>query len=335
MISELREALVRVQLRLRDAILNRCRELSADQLASVASTSGGGDVTFTIDVAAEELLVAALEEEIGSLGTSLVVLFEGQQGEPIVVPKEISPQRAEFRSIWDPLDGSRMLAYQLHSGWVLCSAAPNRGNQTRLADAVIAVQTEVPTLNQRDMAILSVIKGQPLQAELEEIDSGLPRPLSLRPSQATTIENGFIANECYFEGPAALLAEIEEEIIYRALGDGQPGQARVWRDTQLSSAGTLYNLLSGKLRFAHDFRPLMRRSLAEQGRALSLCAHPYDLCTAPLLCGAVGVVLTDPWGEPFDAPMAIEHDVAWAAYANRELAAALAPIVRDVLRSGT
>src|SRR4051812_35710460 len=59
------------------------------------------------------------------------------------------------------------------------------------------------------------------------------------------------------------------------------------------------------------FRPLMRDRLAARGQVISLCAHPYDLCTAPLLCSALGVVLTNPLGGPFDAPMSLEDDVAW------------------------
>ena len=130
-----------------------------------------------------------------------------------------------------------------------------------------------------------------------------------------------------------LLAQIEEDILRRALGATQPGAARVWRDTQLSSAGTLFNVLSGKVRWAHDFRPYMARAVTTHGATMSLCAHPYDLCTAPLLCAALGVVLLDPSGAAFTAPMAIDHDVAWCAYANQALVDQLQPHVRDTLHA--
>jgi len=344
-LPEICAAIVRVHEQLREAIMQRCRGASADELATVTDRDGSGDVTFAIDVAAESLLADALEAELIGLETSMVVLFEGQKYGPLVLPRGTSPSASEFRSIWDPLDGSRLLSYQLHSGWILTAVAPNRGDDTTLADAVIAVQTEVPTLNQRESAALSVVGGRQksevrgqksevrgvLDAHLVNVETNDRRPLALLPSQATSIESGFVANECYFEGPAGLLAEIEEQIVLRALGKGKPGEARVWRDTQASSAGTLYNLLSGKLRWAHDFRPLMREALRARGEELSLCAHPYDLCTAPLLCEALDVPLADPWGAPFNAPMSVSDDVAWVGYANRDIAAKLAPIVREVL----
>jgi hypothetical protein len=337
MLQQLAAAIRRIHEELRDAILQQCRAAGSDDLIQVAATDGAGDETFKIDTAAEKLLAPALERELLPLGVSMVALFEGQR-EPLVIPRGTLPDDAQFRSIWDPLDGSRALAYQLHSGWVLTSVAPNRGEETRLSDAVIAVQTEVPKLNQRTAVVLSGVRERPgqtpaLRATVVDVQSGEERPLALAPSRSTTLAKGFIANEFYLDGHCELLAQMEDEIVLRAFGEAQEGEARVWRDTQLTSGGTLYNVLSGKVRWAHDFRPLLAETLAKQGKPMSLCAHPYDLSTAPLLCEALGVVLTNPLdGSRFDAPMTLTDNVAWSAYANAELAAKLRPIVSEVLK---
>ena len=62
-----------------------------------------------------------------------------------------------------------------------------------------------------------------------------------------------------------------------------------------------------------------------------LACHPYDLCTAMLLEEAGGVV-TDPWGDPLDAPLDTTSPVAWVGYANPALAARIGPVLAEVLR---
>ncbi len=336
-LSALATALGAVHTSLREAILQQCRAQSCDSLAQVVTSEGEGDETFAIDLAAEELLPDLLERALAPLGVSMLVLFEGQTAGPIVIPRGSDPATAQFISLWDPLDGSRMLAYQLHSGWILTAIAPNRGAETLLSHAVIALQTEVPTLNQRESAELVAIQhgGERPEFVAHWLDgqTGTRRPCVLHPSPVKTLQRGFVAHEGYFEGTSTLLAELESEILLRALGPSTPGAARVWRDAQITSAGTLFNLLSGKIRWAHDFRPLLQNTLAAQGEPLTLCAHPYDLCTAPLLCQALNVVLTDPLGETFDAPFSVTENVAWCGYANRALADQLIPIVRSVLQT--
>ncbi len=129
-----------------------------------------------------------------------------------------------------------------------------------------------------------------------------------------------------------MLAEIEERLVRRILGPGDAGAARVWHDTYISSGGVVFNLLSGRLRWAHDFRPIVRRKMESQGLAMSLTAHPYDLCTAPLLAEALGVHITNPWGGPLDVPMTLHEDVAWVGYANDEIRRQVEPELQAVLR---
>ncbi len=328
---EIAQAIRRVHAEIRDTCLANCRQVSMEELARVARQEKE-DACFVIDIEVEKRLPELLERELGPVA-SVAVVFEGQgDGPPLVVPRGVSEDEAEFRAIIDPVDGSRGIAYQVRPAWVLTAVAPNRGLQTTIGNADVAVQTEIPIVNQRESACLSVVRGEPLMAEMVDIDSGVVRPLTLCPSSAESIENGYVGVETYFDGPSVLLSEIEERLIARILGPSSPGSARVWHDTYISSGGVVYSLMCGKLRWAHDFRPLVRRAMEKRGLAMSLTAHPYDLCTAPLLASSLGLHITDPWGAPLDVPMTLDDDVAWVGYANDAIRQQVEPHLQATLR---
>ena len=73
-----------------------------------------------------------------------------------------------------------------------------------------------------------------------------------------------------------------------------------------------------------DLRPLVLDD------ADGLACHPYDVCTAMLLVEAGGVV-TDPWGQPLDAPLDNSSPVAWVGYANAALAARIGPVLAELV----
>jgi fructose-1,6-bisphosphatase/inositol monophosphatase family enzyme len=329
--QEIAAALGRIHAQIREACLEQCRRATMDQMAAVARQEQE-DACFEIDVQVEHVLPDLLERELGPIA-SVAVVFEGQgDGPALVVPRGVSEDAARYRAIIDPIDGSRGLAYQLRSAWILTAVADNRGRATSIRDAHVAVQTEIPLVNQRTGAALSVVRGQPLAAATYDVDTGASQPLSLSPSSATTIENGYVGTENYFDGPSVMLAGIEEALIRRVLGPAAAGAARIWRDTYISSGGVVFNLLSGRLRWAHDFRPLVRHRMEQHGMQMCLVAHPYDLCAAPLLADAAGVQLTDPWGQPLDVPMTLHDDVAWVGYANEAIRRQIEPALQAVLR---
>jgi hypothetical protein len=135
----------------------------------------------------------------------------------------------------------------------------------------------------------------------------------------------------FFPGARQELAAIDEEIIIGALGPVQPGKAHCFEYQYLSTAGQLYELMAGHDRFVADLRPLMESLLAAQGKALGICCHPYDLCTE-LIARELGVIVTGPSGEPLDAVLSTEPDVAWAGYANNAIRAQMEPLLQQALR---
>jgi hypothetical protein len=89
--------------------------------------------------------------------------------------------------------------------------------------------------------------------------------------------------------------------------------------------------MAGHDRFVADLRPLMETVLARRGLALGMCCHPYDLCTE-LIARELGVIITDPSGQPLRAPLNVEAEVAWAGYANPRLRAHIEPLLQTALR---
>jgi fructose-1,6-bisphosphatase/inositol monophosphatase family enzyme len=308
--------------RIRAAVLEACRRQAPEQLAAVAGPAGAdGDTIYAIDRVGEEVLVeglAAIARE-----EPLVLLAEGLSGGSLVLPRGAREAECRWRVLVDPIDGTRGLMYQKRSAWILTGVASNHGAGTRLRDTVLAVQTEIPLLKQHLSDQLRAVRGRGMEARRFNRLSNTWEPLTLRPSSAATIEHGYASVARFFPGGRDVLAAIDDEIV-AALVPPVPGKAECFEDQYASTGGQLYELMAGHDRFVADLRPLLWRS------PRGLCCHPYDLCAA-LIALEAGVILTDPAGEPLDAPFDLAADVAWVGYANQRLRAVVEPALRQAL----
>jgi len=220
--------------------------------------------------------------------------------------------------------------YQKRSAWVLTGVAPNRGPDTSLQDIVLAVQTEIPLVKQHLSDQMWAVRGEGVQARRHNRLTGESHAIALRPSTATSIAHGYASIARFFPGARDELAAMDEAIIRGALGAPPPGKAHCFEDQYASTAGQLYELLAGHDRFVADLRPLMRPLLSGRGYPPSLTCHPYDSCTA-LIAREGGVIVTAPHGQPLDAPLNVEAEVAWAGYANAAIQAQIEPLLQSEL----
>jgi fructose-1,6-bisphosphatase/inositol monophosphatase family enzyme len=327
-VRELLAPIRRLHERVRAAVVEACERASLEELAAVEREEEG-DTIYAVDRVSEELLVEFFEREVAA-HTPLVLIAEGLAGGQIVLPRGTAEDEAVWRVVVDPIDGTRGLMYQKRSAWVLTGVAPNRGAATNLQDISLAVQTEIPLVKQHLCDTLWAARGAGAHAERLHRLNGERRPLTLRPSRARTIEHGFAQVARFFPGARDELAAIDEEIVLGALGPVRPGKAHCFEDQYLSSAGQLYELMSGHDRFTADLRPLMARVLRRRGQALGICSHPYDLCTE-LIAREAGIIVTDPAGGLLDAPLRVEADVAWIGYANEHIRRQIEPLLRTAL----
>jgi fructose-1,6-bisphosphatase/inositol monophosphatase family enzyme len=336
-VEAIRVLLQDLQRGIRDAVVAACGAQSEADLGSVAE-DGPGDTIYRIDKVSEQVLVERLDAAAGALG-GIQLVAEGVHGGALTLPRGRAAAPA-WRVIVDPIDGTRGLMYQKRSAWVLAAAAPERGPSTSLSDIVVAVQTEIPLLKQHLCDELWAVRGG--GAHLSRVDrfTGQRVPLTLSPSRAPSLLHGYAMLTRFFPGARDELAAIDEEIMLELMGASPPGKALCFEDQYASTGGQLYELMVGHDRFNADLRPLMQPLLETRGQRGGLCCHPYDLCTA-LIAAEAGVILTDPWGRPLDAPLDVEADVAWVGYANPTLRAQVEPALqaalgrRDLLPSGS
>ncbi len=314
---------------IRDRVVAVCEQSALENLAEVAREEEG-DTIYAVDRVSEDIILDFFEGEIAP-HTPVVLIAEGLEGGQRVLPRGAAEAETAWRIIVDPIDGTRGLMYQKRSAWVLTGVAPNKGNDTNLADIELAVQTEIPLVKQHLCDVLWAIKGEGARAERLNRLTGERLAIGLRPSTAQTIEHGYAGISRFFPGARDELAKIDDEIIFAALGAVKPGKAHCFEDQYASTGGQLYELVSGHDRFIADLRPLMEARLREHGLGLGICVHPYDICTE-LIARELGVIVTDASGEALQARLAVEPDVAWAGYANEKIRMQIEPLLQTALR---
>jgi fructose-1,6-bisphosphatase/inositol monophosphatase family enzyme len=314
--------------RIRDGVVAACRESASEALARVVGDEGG-DTLYAVDRIGEELLLEELGRDAEALG-GIVLVAEGLTGGKAVLPRGLAPEHARYRFLVDPIDGTRSLMYQKRSAWVLTGVAPNRGEGTRLSDIVLAVQTEIPLVKQYLADELWAARGRGAVAERVDLFRGSRTPLPLQPSRAVSLEHGYAMLTRFFPGARDEIAAVDEEVMRAVLGPPPAGRALCFEDQYASTAGQLYELMTGHDRFNADLRPLFDRVLARRGEHPGLHCHPYDLA-ASLIASEAGVVLTGPDGKPLDAPFDVETPVAWVGYANVALRARIEPALAAAL----
>ena len=275
-------------------------------------------------------MIDHFEREVASIAP-IVLIAEGIGGGKIILPRNATESEAVWKIIVDPIDGTRELMYQKRSGWALTGVAPNRGENTSLRDIEFAIQTEIPLVKQHLSDTVWAFRGRGAEAERYDRLSGKTSELHLQPSKAKTIEQGFAMISRFFPGARDVLAEIDEEIITSTLGKPRGGKAQCFEDQYICTAGQLYELMIGHDRFVADLRPLMFKVMQERGFDLSICCHPYDLCTE-MIARELGVSVVDANGEQLDALLSVEGNVNWAGYANQDIRKQIEPIMQNSLR---
>lgn len=314
---------------IRDQVLKECERSSVDDLADIVA-DGAGDTIYSVDRVSEAQLVSGVESEIATLGP-VVLVAEGLQDGHLTLPHGTAPEKARWRLLVDPIDGTRGLMYQKRSAWILTGVAPNRGDNTRLSDIELAVQTEIPLLKQHLSDQVWATRGGGVGSQRFDRITGRTSPLSFRPSTASSLEHGFAMIARFFPGVRDELAAIDEELIRRVIGPSREGKAHCFEDQYISSGGQLYELMAGHDRFVADLRPLMEPLVKERGLALGICCHPYDVATE-LIARELGVIITGARGQPLDARLCVDEPVAWAGYANQEIFDRVSPHLLSILQ---
>ena len=319
----------RLHEKIRGSVVEACERARPGELATVVSEQEG-DTIFALDRVSEELLIEFFEREAALFGP-LILTAEGLIDGQITLPRDTAESDVIWRIIVDPIDGTRGLMYQKRSGWILTGVAPNRGPGTGLHEIELAVQTEIPLVKQHLSDVLWAIRGEGFHAERFNRLTGEHSALDMHPSTAGNIDQSYSQVVRFFPGVRDVLAAIDDEIVLGAVGPPQSGKAQCFEDQYTSTGGQLYELITGHDRFTADLRANLNPVADERGLPRLLCCHPYDLCTE-LIAREAGVVVTGVDGGPLNARLAVEPDVSWVGYANKNVQTTIEPLLQASLR---
>jgi len=315
------ERLREVHAAIRDAVVIH-GERSALEQASAVVGDEAGDTIFAVDRVSEDALLHHFEALAREWPLLLVAEGLGETGRRIL-PHDARP---EITVIVDPIDGTRGLMYQKRPAWILTGVA-TYSETARLSQIEMALQTEIPLAKQHLSDSFWTVGGTGVGGERLNRLTGEQTPLVPRPSRATTLAHGFGNLSRFFPGPRARLAEIDDVLVERILGELPPGRALTFEDQYICTGGQLHELMVGHDRWCADLRPLV---WAERGKR-GLCCHPYDLCTE-IIARSAGVIVTDAHGRAIDAPLDVETDLAWIGYANTTIRRQVEPVLQQLLR---
>ena len=297
----------------RNRVWQALMQNTVTQLSAVAAETQA-DTLFGIDEIAEKSLFEYLGEHAAAAPPFLLV-GEFEAGEALAFGRG----EPRHRILFDPIDGTRLLMYSKNSGWILSGILPEKGPDTRLSEALFALQTEIPLLKHLYAETYWAAPGSGALHLRENLSSGQHAVREMRVQEQADLLYGFVSFVNFFSHGKTVIAALEEEFLHQALAQHAGAAAPVFEDQHLSSAGQLHALWQGQLRLVVDVRPQLNRIWRAQGKPAVLCAHPYDLATW-LIAHEAGVVMLSPNGAAFESAAEAVSDTGWIGFAHQALA---------------
>ena len=240
-------------------------------------------------------------------------------------PVTVGGRDPRWTCIIDPVDGTRGLMYDKRAAWSLAAVAPFGGS---LVDVVASCMTELPTTKQWASDQLSATRsGTAVVAERLDVRTGHLAVLSVSPSRARTLHDGWASFARFFPPGKPLLAAFEATLWHELYGADALAALSIFDDQYVATGGQFHELAVGHDRMLGDLRPLVFERLGLDG---AMACHPYD-CAGLLVAQRAGCVITDPWGAPLDAPLDTTSPVAWVGFASPALAAHVRPALDAAL----
>ena len=313
-----------LQSRMRSTYIDALK--SGYDLWKVASV-GEGDVVFKIDKYSSDLIM----DYFSKWGEETPLILIDEEFGTLHFPKGLEQDDYKLRIILDRLDGSREIAFDLRTAWILTGAAINKGEKTSLNDIFVAMQTSIPTTREYISEVLISEDGKkPILERFNILKNKVEEVLSLTPSKAKTIKYGKVSVVNFFPGAKKEIGEFEDKLFFKLFGPVKKNQALAYNDQWICSAGQSYALATGKYRFVADLRPLTERILNKRDEKLGLCCKPYDICTKRIAVDA-GCIITDEHGNDLNPRLDTVTNLTWAGYANKNIRNEVEPVLMELI----
>ncbi len=279
------------------AVRDVVRSASASTDHLVVRSEGGDDV-FGVDARADEVLIAELRRRCGERWPGRLVI-EGFD-ELVAIGRSGGP----WVYLADPVDGTRGYLAGLRSAWVLLGAGHGA---TALADLTAGAAVEIPTRRAALGRAAWASEGSVVAEDDDLAGSGPSQPVTLEPRVGADLSRAFVTVVRLLPGGHGRIGQWADMVL-----EG----FEVYDDLYPCSAGQLMAVASGAAAAVLDPRPLLHPN--------GFHTHPYDLAALSVARAAGVIVESIPPG-PLAIPIDTSTPVAWAAYANAQVA--------DVLRA--
>lgn len=325
------EPLLAVGRQIRAKVHRSLLEQSHEERSAVFLESAD-DTIYQIDRDVEDILLPTFEAIAGDLGGVVLVaegLSEGKTQETL--PHGLAEEKARWRVLMDPIDGTRGIMYDKRSAFYLAGVAPNKGENTCLQDIEAAVMVELPTSRSVLSDVYWAVRGQGAHRQTEHLETGITTPRPITPSKSKSIYGGFAQISRFFPPGREVIAALEEEMIGELFPNAPEGRTFLFEDQYISTGGQINELLLGHDRFTADIRAGLFRRFQREGRKIGLIAHPYDL-SAYLIGVEAGIHITALDGSPLNAPFDTTAPMDWIGYANASIRAEVEPVLQRLLR---
>jgi len=258
----------------------------------------GGDDVYGVDARAEEVLIAALIRRCGGRwpGTLIIEGFD----EPVIIGDPHCSPREQWTYLADPVDGTRGYLAGLHSAWVLLGAG--RSAEV-LEDLEVGAAVEIPTAR-AGVAMVALADSSGFLNVQEDLLTAeqTSTQRTLLPKQDSSLERSFVTVVRLLPGGHAAIGAWADELL---------AGLEVYDDMYPCSGGQLMAVAAGSVSAVLDPRPLLHPE--------GFHTHPYDLA-AFVVARAAGVIIESLPPGPLLYPIDTSTPVAWAAYANEQIA---------------
>jgi fructose-1,6-bisphosphatase/inositol monophosphatase family enzyme len=285
-------------------------------------------VTYGIDVPAEEVLTAWLDERASEGPLSLFTEDTGWRHRGPSDPETFD--HGGPRIVVDPVDGTRALFADMRSAWTVVGFAGPGAGQPRQSELLYGLVAELPTSRAAVFRVLASVRGAGCTIETSPLQGAPAAPRTLRADDDPRADGGYFP---FFRYTLALLPAIASaDAAFRArIAEHEGADTRTCFDDQyLSNAGQLVLLALGTYRMIVDARGTLRERLGVD----AVTSKPYDVSGALLCAEGAGCVVTTPEGTPLDYPLDGEFPVSFVGFHNAGTAERLGPHLRAVLLAG-
>jgi fructose-1,6-bisphosphatase/inositol monophosphatase family enzyme len=262
----------------------------------MVSRVAGGDEVFGVDARADRRLVDELVSRCAQRWPGRLVM----EGFDTEVP--VGDGGGPWVYLADPVDGTRPWLAGKRSAWILLGAGREAST---LEDLEVGAAVELPTERARIGRVAWAAQGGGVHAVDDDLaSSGRSTPVTLTPYGEEDLHRSWVTVARFSPGQKGAIGTWE---------DGLLAGLEVYEDPYLCSGGQLMGLASGQDAAVLDPRPLF---------GAALCAHPYDLA-ALVVAREAGVVVEALPPGPLSVALDPRADVAWAGYANEQIAKTL------------